>query len=109
MELIKPAFAQTTPADLGPHYGFGGPNYTTFGQFFTSLIGSAFGIVGALLVIYIIWGGYKWLSSGGNKESVASAQQMITHAVIGVFLLVILFIIFRFVPEIFGVDLHIFG
>lgn len=83
-------------------------NFTSIGGFVSNLFIPAFSIAGTLLVLYVLWGGFKWIMSGGNKESIASAQAMITHAAIGIALLVLLFVIFRLIPNYFGANFNIF-
>jgi hypothetical protein len=83
--------------------------FNSLGQFIGDLLIPAFSIAGILLVLYILWGGFKWLSSGGSKEGVSAARQMITHAVIGMVLLVLIFVLFKFIPEFFGTTFKIFG
>jgi len=35
------------------------------------------------LLIYMLWGAFDWIISGGEKEKITKAQQKITNAVIG--------------------------
>lgn len=86
--------------DLSEQFGFG--NITTLGAGFNRLVGPAFAIAGVAVVIYLLIGGLKYMTSGGDKNAIASAQQMMTHAIIGFVLLVLLFVIVQFVPEFFG-------
>lgn len=43
---------------------------------------------GLAFIIFLIWGGVEWLTAGGNKDRVQTAQSMITNAVIGLAILV---------------------
>lgn len=88
------------PVDLGINFGFG--NITTLGQGFSQLVMPAYEIAGVAVIIYLLIGGIKFITSGGDKNATASAQQMITHAIIGFVLLVLLFVIVKFVTEFFG-------
>ncbi len=47
------------------------------------LMGAAF-----LLLIYLFYGGIKWITSGGDKEKVEKARETITSAVIGIFIVI---------------------
>lgn len=86
--------------DLGKEFPFG--DILSLGQGFNRLVMPVFEIAGVAVVIYLLIGGVKYMTSGGDKNAVASAQQMITHAIIGFVLLVLLFLIVQFVPEFFG-------
>jgi len=47
-------------------------------------------IAGIFLIIYLLWGAYDWIVSGGEKEKIAKAQAKITNAVIGMFLIFVM-------------------
>lgn len=64
--------------------------YTTFqaGQgdiriFLAGLIQVALSIVGVIFFIMVLYGGYLWLTAGGNDEQVKKAQQFISRAIVG--------------------------
>lgn len=40
-------------------------------------------------LLYLIWGGFKWLTSGGDKQAVQTAREHIIAAIIG---LVVIFL-----------------
>ena len=69
------------------------------------LIFLAFIISVVVCVILIIIGGLKWVTSGGNKEAIASARNTVTNAVIGLFLLFCLYFVIIEIHCIFKVDL----
>lgn len=43
---------------------------------------------GVAFIIFLIWGGIEWLTAGGDKGRVETAQKMISNAVIGLIVLV---------------------
>ena len=43
---------------------------------------------GVAFIIFLIWGGIEWLTAGGDKTRVETAQKMISNAVIGLVVLV---------------------
>lgn len=64
--------------------------YTTFqpGQgdiriFIAGLIQVALSVVGVIFLIMVFYGGYLWLTAGGNEEQVEKARFFITRALIG--------------------------
>ena len=46
------------------------------------------GFLGIIVIIIILAGGFKWLTSGGNEEKIGEAKKIITAGIIG---LVIIF------------------
>jgi len=59
-----------------------------------------------LSIIFLIWGGIKWITSGGDKTKVESARKTIIYSLIGLVLALSSIIIVSFVTNtFFGVDL----
>jgi len=46
------------------------------------------GIVGGLAVLFIVYGGFLYVTSGGNKERIETAKKTLTYAVLGLLLVV---------------------
>lgn len=60
-------------------------------------------VVAALLVLmYLIWGGIEWITSGGDKGKTESARNKITAAVIGLIVLAAAYAIFMLVIRFLG-------
>ena len=58
-----------------------------FGNMLGSIM-SGIMVIGALLVLlYLIWGGIEWITSGGDKGKVENARNKITQAIIGLIVL----------------------
>lgn len=58
----------------------------------------AFIVVCALAaLVYMLWGALDWITSGGEKDKIAKAQQKITNAVIGIIAVIAVFAIFAVV------------
>lgn len=47
------------------------------------------GLLALIAVIMILYGGFVWLTAGGNEEKVASAKKVISAAVIGLVVVLI--------------------
>lgn len=60
----------------------------TLGGVVSTLLPYVFAMAGLGLLVYLIMGGYKLLTSGGNPENLNRGKTMITNAIIG-FLIVI--------------------
>jgi len=88
--------------DLSTQYGFG--NFKTIGDAINSLIQPAFVIAGFLVVIFFVVGATRYIASGGDKEAVASARNMIVHAIIGFILLMFMFLFLKWFPEALGLQ-----
>ena len=106
MKEILTAYAQSV--DLGTNYGYGYIN--NLGEGFSHLVIPGFAIAGTGVSIYFLIGAFKVLTSGGEKEALSSARNMITHAIIGFILLMVMFLVLKFLPGFFGLgDYKIIG
>lgn len=61
------------------------------------LIGALIGFVGALLFFYMLYGGFLWMTAGGEKGKVESAQMVIKNAIIGIVIVALSYAISNFV------------
>lgn len=98
--MIKEALAAPGQVDLGENYAFGG--IKSLGEGLSYLVTPAFSIATAALLIYLIMGAFKYLKSGGDKEELAKARAMITHAFIGFVLLMFMFLFLQILPRWLG-------
>jgi hypothetical protein len=60
---------------------------------------------GLLLLLYLVWGGFEWLTSGGSKEAVASAKNRLTAAFTGLVLILLVLVIINFIDWFFDINL----
>ncbi|HOX96396.1 MAG TPA: hypothetical protein PLI45_03360 [Candidatus Woesebacteria bacterium] len=57
--------------------------------FYVAILWRSVVTVGGLaFIIFLIWGGVEWLTAGGNKDRVQTAQSMISNAFIGLAVLI---------------------
>ena len=86
-------------------------NTTTPAQIISRIILIAFPLMGALMLAYLVYGGYIWMFSSGDPNKVAHAQKIITTAIIGFIIIFASFWIVQFVGVVFGLEpiTEIFG
>lgn len=107
---LTPSYAAVCPTPpypngvpIGDCFGFGG--YRSLGEITSNLVMPTFSIAATLVVIYFFLGAFKYLRSGGNKEEVAGARQMITQAIVGFIILIFAFLILQFLlSSLFGIN-----
>lgn len=56
-----------------------------------------FVIAAIAVLIYLLWGAFEWITSGGDSDNIAKAQARMTNAVIGLILVIVAFSIFNLV------------
>lgn len=54
-------------------------------------------VVGVVSVIMIIWGGFKYITSGGDSSNVTAAKNTILYAIVGLIIVALAQIIVKFV------------
>lgn len=64
------------------------------GNLIAALISIAFTAAGIIALIYMMWGAFSWITSGGDKERLMKAQGKIRNAIIGIFVLIAVLAVF---------------
>ncbi len=82
------AFAGSDGADLGK------PNDPRL--IVANIIKAALGLLGTLVLIYMVYGGYLILLSGGNEEKIAHGKSVIVNSAIGLLIILSAYSITRF-------------
>jgi hypothetical protein len=62
-----------------------------------NIINILLGFLGILFLVLLLWGGFEWMTAGGDKEKVTTATTRIRNAVIGLVIIVAAFAISNFV------------
>jgi hypothetical protein len=63
------------------------------------LINVALGFLGIIAVIIILFGGFKWMTAGGNDEKVGEAKRLIIAGIIGLAIILASYAITTFVLQ----------
>ena len=70
---------------------------------FKTVINVLLFLIGAISVIMIIYGGIRYVTSGGDQGAVTSAKNTILYAVVGLVVAILAYAIVNFVVDAFGV------
>ena len=88
--LFVPMLAFAQDANFGTNFltgvGLGTQNIQVT---IVNLIRVALGILGVVVLIIIIAGGFRWMTAGGNEENVAQAKKIISAGVIGLLIIIV--------------------
>lgn len=79
-----------------PLYTSADPN-AALGAIISFIIQGFFFVAGIASLFYLLWGAFDWVTSEGQKEKVAKAQNKIMYAVVGLVLMVVVVVIFNVV------------
>lgn len=108
------AFADGVPVGpCGPSTGLDNRFQTLCDKSTSTPVGSVIGnVITILLTIavilslfFLIWGGIKWIMSGGDKTAVDTARKTIIAAILGLILTFFTFFIMSVIFNLFGLDL----
>ncbi len=74
------------------------------GSFIAKLINIFLIVAGLAMLIYMLWGAFDWVVSGGEKEKIDKARNKITQAIVGI---IVFILVLTFFNVIAGQVLHI--
>lgn len=100
--LAGPAFAANEPEPWKVKVTPPKEAIKDFGLVITGGIRIAIMIAILLCLLYLIWGGIEWLTSGGAKEGVAAAKARMTNAFIGLMVVLAAYAIALIIGHLFG-------
>ena len=64
-----------------------------------NLIESALGYLGIIVVVIVLWAGFKWMTSGGKDEKVTDARKTLVNLIIGLIIILSAYSIVNFVID----------
>lgn len=57
-----------------------------------------------IALFYLLWGGIKWITSGGDKEKVEAARNQIVASIVGLIVIFLAVFIISFILQAFGLS-----
>ena len=94
---FQEVFAQTRP-DLGIEQvgsTIGLPD-TDIRIIITRIIRYALGLLGIVALVLVMYGGFVWMTAGGNEEKIATAKKILLNGVIGLIIILSAYAIVSF-------------
>lgn len=53
-------------------------------------------IVGAIALLMLVYGGFMYIISGGNEDTIEKAKKILTYAIVGVVVVIISYVVVNF-------------
>lgn len=72
--------------------------------FLTNLITIIYAFAALAFLFMLIIGAFQWIVSGGDKEALSKAKGRISHAIIGIILLALVFVIANILGQLTGFE-----
>ena len=96
--IISPVLAQTPKLDLGLDYAKAtGLANTDIRMIIAKIIRVALGLVGIIMIGFIIYAGWMYMTSGGNEEKVGEAKKILASGLVGLIIIFTAYAIANFV------------
>lgn len=75
------------------------PNDQKLSTFIMRIINIALAVAGLVAVLFLIIGGFRYVTSAGNEEAGESAKKIITNSIIGIVVIILSFVIVRVISS----------
>jgi hypothetical protein len=75
------------------------PAQNTATEVILRIIQIALAIAGLIAVIFLIIGGFRYITAGGNEEAAEGAKKTITNSIIGIVVVILAFVIVRVISN----------
>ncbi|MFH1947320.1 MAG: pilin [Candidatus Magasanikbacteria bacterium] len=104
--ILVPSFA--TAQSATDTFGIGYASDTGLGSedirdTISKIINVSLGLLGIVAVVIVLWGGFRWMTAGGNEEKVGEARKIIFSGVIGLAIILSAYAIAKFVLNQLGI------
>lgn len=96
--LTSTAFALSKPPVTSP------TGSTSFGDLIVTVINALLLFAGAVAVLFLIVGGFRYVVSAGNPDQVEGAKKTILYAVLGLIIIFVAFLAVQVVQNALGVN-----
>ena len=80
--------------------------YTCIGHLVSNIVSAVFIVSGITFFVFLVWGGFDYLTSEGDKTKVGDAQKRLSAALIGLAIVATSWAIYQIVLTFFGIDLN---
>ncbi len=84
-------------------------DFTNVGEFVSDILVFLVSAAGVIAFIFIIIAGLKFVTSSGDQKKLDSAKSTITFSVIGIAVVILSFVIIRFVQAFVGTNINLMG
>ncbi len=101
--LLSPVFAQAI--NITPGGQFAGLNNITIANIISAIIILVLIVAALIFFFMLVWGGIRYITSGGDKGQTEAARNQITAALIGLVIVFAAWAIINLVNLFFGINI----
>jgi len=99
------AFAAAEDIDISPKGSFIGLGTLTIPNIVSGAIQLILVLAALIAFIFLIVGGIRWITAGGDKEKTAGAQKTLTSALVGLVIVFAAWAIMSLIGKFFGIEI----
>lgn len=78
--------------------------FETTGDLVSSLVTAAITIAALASLLFLVYGGFHWVTAGDDKTKIEQAQKTITNALIGLVITVVAYAVWQLLISFLGLD-----
>lgn len=79
--------------------------FESLGQIVSTLLPAILILGGMVALLFLIWGGFRYMTAQGDPKSISAARGTIVSAIIGLVLLASVLVILTIIKEVFKIDI----
>jgi hypothetical protein len=109
--MVQKAFALSVdpcPSDQGTTTWSELCKITLGGGLFSAVITTAFIVASLIALAFLVYGGIRWITSGGDKSGVESARNIIVAALVGLVITFLAYLLITIIFNFFGLEFGTF-
>ena len=96
--LVAPGVVSAQDLDLGFQEAEGiGLGTADLRTAVVNVTRAALGFLGIIAVIIILWGGFQWMTAGGDSDKIGKAKNTIIRGIVGLVIILLAYAIANFV------------
>ncbi|MBM3283188.1 hypothetical protein FJY90_02945 [Candidatus Gottesmanbacteria bacterium] len=84
----------------------GGDKFTNLASLVNNAVPYVFSISGIVLLLYLVWGGFNYLTSMGDPKKAESAKGKITNAIIGFVIIFVAYWLVQIIDYLFHLGVY---
>ena len=102
--FIIQVYAQEEATIINPLLNWTGTGEKFIGNLISAAVGMFLVLSFIFALLYFLLGGFSWITAAGDKTKLQSAQDRITHALVGLIIVVSTWAIMTLVGQFVGID-----
>jgi len=88
---------------LRSYFGFSGLNSaTSLSELIVGIVNIMLLFAGSVAVIFVIVGGYQYVTSGGNEEQAEKGRKTLVNSIIGIVIIVLAYVVINVISNLVG-------